>query len=101
MIIKLYEQGILVGDGKYICHGVSEDGYGDEHFPPIKDEFAVGSIWEDTSEIDEEVMTLKWELQQEEGEDPAWVMIDPMTLDTDDKLYDVSDVKHAYVKIEG
>lgn len=99
MIIKSFEQGILIGNGQYICHVKSEGGAGEDAFPPVLDQFALGSIWEDTSENNEEVMTVKYELKKVEDSDPAWYMIDPMTLDTDETLYDVSNVKQAYVQI--
>lgn len=99
MIIKSFEQGILIGNGQYICHVKSEGGGEENDFPPVLDQFALGSTWEDTSESGEEVMTVKYELKKVEDSDPAWYVIDPMTLDTDETLYDVSNVKHAYVEI--
>ena len=100
MVIKLFEQGARVDEGKYIYHVVTEDGM-DDDFPPVKDEFAVGSVWEDTSESGGDVMTFKWVLIEDEDNEGEvlWNMVDPMTLDTDETLYDVSGVQHVYVEI--
>ena len=94
MTITRYELGILLPDGKFVGHVVSDGGYDLNDFPPEVAHFADGSTWEDHSAVEGEEAVQKWVL--DEGQ---WTLADPMEIDKNG-YFDVSGVNTVVVAVD-
>lgn len=95
MIIKRYDQGMMLPNGKFVCHIISEGGKDEGSFPPVLSDLASGSVWEDTS-VDVELgkLTTKSEFDGEK-----WNEVDPLLIDANNVMVDVRNVNYVVVDI--
>lgn len=104
MIIKKCEELIELEAGKAIWRIVTEGAFETEPAGEIevKTIYADGSVWEDTSVVDEAKVYSKYVLTTDDsGDTPVteWVLADPLTI-TEDGTYSVKGLHNVIVDVE-